>query len=72
MSALRLGLTMPRRRFTVKAKALYSYDPANADEIALEEGESVDVVDTSEEEWYKVERNGAVLVAPAAYLELMG
>ncbi|KAJ3522358.1 hypothetical protein NMY22_g11925 [Coprinellus aureogranulatus] len=55
----------------VKAKALYSYDPANADEIALEEGETVDVIDTSEEEWYKVERNGTVLVAPAAYLELM-
>lgn len=57
---------------SVKAKALYSYEPANTDELALEEGEVVDILDRSEDEWWKAERNGMVLLVPAAYLELTG
>ena len=60
------------RKPTVKAKALYTYEPANADELPLEEGQVVDIVDSQEEEWWKAEKDGAVFVVPAAYLERLG
>jgi len=56
----------------VKAKALYEYAPANPDELPLREGETVSVVDTTDAEWWKAEKEGQVLVVPAAYLELEG
>lgn len=56
----------------VKAKAIYPYEATNSDELALEEGDVVDIVAFPEEEWWKAERNGAVLLVPSAYLELMG
>ncbi|TFK20128.1 hypothetical protein FA15DRAFT_600278 [Coprinopsis marcescibilis] len=55
----------------VKAKALYDYAAENADELSLQEGQIVSVVDNSEEEWWKAEKDGLVLVVPAAYLELV-
>lgn len=53
-----------------KAKAIYSYIGNNADELTFNEGDTVEVVDTSDEEWWKAEQGGTVYVAPAAYLEL--
>lgn len=76
--AVRKMLTMIASPFhdvlplSVKAKALYTYEPTSSDELALEEGQIVDIVDKSEAEWWKAERDGLVLVVPATYLELMG
>ncbi|KAF7298359.1 Actin cytoskeleton-regulatory complex protein [Mycena kentingensis (nom. inval.)] len=51
------------------AKAIYAYTAANPDELSFAEGEMLDIIDTSEEEWWKVERGGVVYIVPAAYLE---
>jgi hypothetical protein len=56
----------------VKARAIYSYEATGSDELALEAGDVVDIVDSPEDEWWKAERNGAVLLVPSAFLELMG
>jgi hypothetical protein len=53
----------------VHAKALYSYESTNADELAFGEGDTVIIVDQSEMDWWKAERDGLVFVVPAAYLE---
>ncbi|KAH9483528.1 Actin cytoskeleton-regulatory complex protein pan1 [Psilocybe cubensis] len=54
-----------------KAKAIYSYTGNNADELPISEGETLSIIDTSEEEWWKTERDGVVFIVPAAYLELV-
>ena len=54
-----------------KAKALYTYTPSNADELAFDEGDEITIIDTSEEEWWKTEREGVVFIVPAAYLEVV-
>ncbi|KAJ7500362.1 hypothetical protein B0H11DRAFT_1908822 [Mycena galericulata] len=55
---------------TMKAKAVYEYTASNADELSFSEGEVLSIVDTSEEEWWKAERDGAVFIVPAGYLEV--
>ncbi|KAJ7621612.1 hypothetical protein DFH06DRAFT_1233083 [Mycena polygramma] len=55
---------------TINAKALYDYTAANSDELSFAAGEMLPIVDTSEEEWWKVERDGAVFIVPAGYLEV--
>jgi actin cytoskeleton-regulatory complex protein PAN1 len=59
---------LPTQVVTAKAQALYDYTPDNADELPLTEGEIVTIIDKSEEEWWKAERDGKVLVVPCAYL----
>jgi uncharacterized protein YaiE (UPF0345 family) len=54
----------------VKAKAMYDYSASNADELSFSEGEILTIVDTSEDEWWKAERDGAVFIVPAGYLEV--
>ena len=54
-----------------KAKALYTYTPSNTDELAFDEGDEITIIDTSEEEWWKAEREGVVFIVPAAYLEVV-
>ncbi|KAF9481352.1 hypothetical protein BDN70DRAFT_912316 [Pholiota conissans] len=54
-----------------KAKAVYTYTASNGDELAFSEGETLSIVDTSEEEWWKAEQGGVVFIVPAAYLELV-
>ena len=54
-----------------KAKALYTYTPSNTDELAFDEGDEITIIDTSEEEWWKTEREGVVFIVPAAYLEVV-
>lgn len=54
-----------------KAKALYAYEGANADELPLVEGDVVSIVDKSEADWWKAEKDGMVFIVPAGYLELM-
>ncbi|KAF4614764.1 hypothetical protein D9613_003419 [Agrocybe pediades] len=54
-----------------KAKAVYSYQSQNADELPFTEGDVLSIVDTSEEEWWKAEQSGMVFIVPAAYLEVV-
>ena len=56
---------------TEKARALYSYDASNTDELSFSEGDTLDIVDTSEDEWWKSEQGGEVFMVPAGYLELV-
>lgn len=62
-----MGYTDP---FTVKAVALYDYQASNPDELSFQEGQTMIIVDRSEEGWWKTEQNGQILIVPAAYLEL--
>jgi uncharacterized protein YaiE (UPF0345 family) len=50
---------------------VYSYSASNPDELSFIEGDTLDIVDTSEEEWWKAERSGEVFMVPAGYLELV-
>ncbi|KAF7294543.1 Actin cytoskeleton-regulatory complex protein [Mycena indigotica] len=52
------------------AKAIYAYNASNTDELSFAEGETLDIIDASEEEWWKVERAGTVYIVPAAYLSM--
>lgn len=54
------------------AKALYSYVGANADELSFAEGEDLNIIDMSEQDWWKAERGGVVFIVPAGYLEVQG
>jgi hypothetical protein len=54
----------------VHAKALYDYAASNSDELSFSAGEAFSIVDTSDEEWWKAERDGAVFIVPAGYLEV--
>lgn len=54
----------------VKVVALYDYQGANPDELSFHEGQSITIVDRGEDGWWKTERDGQILIVPAAYLEL--
>ncbi|ELU37390.1 protein binding protein [Rhizoctonia solani AG-1 IA] len=54
-----------------KAKALYAYEGSNADELPLVEGDVLSIVDKSEADWWKAEKDGMIFIVPAGYLELM-
>lgn len=56
---------------TEKARAVYSYPASNSDELSFAEGDILDIVDTSEEEWWKAEQGGEIFMVPAGYLELV-
>lgn len=55
----------------VKANALYSYTGGNADELPFSEGDELSIIDRSEADWWKAERDGIVFIVPAAYLEIV-
>ena len=57
--------------FSGKAKAVYSYDSNNSDELTFAEGDILSIVDMSGEEWWKVEQEGAIFLVPATYLEVV-
>ena len=52
------------------AKAVYSYTANNSDELSFSEGETLTIVDATEDEWWKAERDGAIYIVPAGYLEV--
>jgi hypothetical protein len=54
----------------VNAKAVYDYTAGNTDELSFSAGEMLSIVDNNEEEWWKAERDGAVFIVPAGYLEV--
>ena len=53
------------------AKALYSYEGTNADELPFAEGDELSIVDRADSDWWKAEQSGVVFIVPAAYLELV-
>lgn len=53
------------------AKALYSYAAGDPDQLPFAEGDILEVVDRSENDWWKVENTGIIFVVPAAYLEVI-
>ena len=53
------------------AKALYSYAASNADELSFEEGDDLAIVGKVDADWWETEKDGAVFVVPAAYLEMV-
>ncbi|KAG8968021.1 hypothetical protein FRC03_008886 [Tulasnella sp. 419] len=55
----------------VRARAKYAYDALNADEMTCSEGQPVDIIDQSDPDWWKTEKNGVVLVVPASYMEIV-
>ncbi|OAX41282.1 hypothetical protein K503DRAFT_712926 [Rhizopogon vinicolor AM-OR11-026] len=55
----------------VKANAIYSYAGGNADELPFAEGDELSIIDRSEADWWKAERDGVVFIVPAAYLEIV-
>lgn len=52
------------------AKALYAYDAASGDELSFAEGDSLQIVDSTDPSWWKAEKGGVIAVVPATYLEL--
>lgn len=56
----------------VKARAVYPYDGGAPDELPFVEGDVLDVVDQSDADWWKVEKEGVVFRVPGSYLEIEG
>ncbi|KAJ7221504.1 hypothetical protein GGX14DRAFT_492415 [Mycena pura] len=55
---------------SMHAKAVYSYTANNSDELSFSEGETLTIIDATEDEWWKAERDGAIYIVPAGYLEV--
>ncbi|KAH9842454.1 uncharacterized protein C8Q71DRAFT_732931 [Rhodofomes roseus] len=62
--------TYVERIEAVKARALYSYEGNSPEELPFSEGDELTIVDRSEADWWKAEREGVVFIVPAGYLEL--
>jgi len=56
---------------TAKAKSLYDYQGGSADDLPFSEGDIISVVDRSDGDWYKAEKDGVIFIVPAAYLEIV-
>ncbi|KAL4254402.1 Actin cytoskeleton-regulatory complex protein PAN1 [Abortiporus biennis] len=56
---------------SVSAKALYTYTGTNPDELSFEEGDDLSIVDRTDTDWWKAEKDGSVFIVPAAYLEIV-
>ena len=50
---------------------MFSYAASKSDELSFTEGDTLDIVDTTEDEWWKAEQGGEVFMVPAGYLELV-
>lgn len=55
----------------IKAQALYAYEGTSAEELPLVEGDVLSIVDKSEADWWKAEKDGMVFIVPAGYLEIL-
>jgi hypothetical protein len=53
-----------------RAQALYDYSPGSESEGALEAGRTYDIIDRSDNDWWRIEAGGCVRMVPAAYLEV--
>jgi len=48
---------------------LYDYESGNSDELGFSEGDILSIVDKTEGEWWKAEKEGLVYIVPASYME---
>ena len=55
----------------MQARAIYSYTGGNEDELPFAEGDMLTIVDRSENDWWKTEKDGIIFIVPAAYVELV-
>ncbi|KAI0261797.1 hypothetical protein BC834DRAFT_925418 [Gloeopeniophorella convolvens] len=55
---------------SIKAKGLYDYPGGSPDELPFAEGDTLTIVDRSDADWYKAEKDGVIFIVPAAYLEV--
>jgi hypothetical protein len=51
------------------AKALYDYNAMTNDELSIKEGDMINLVDTSDSDWWKGELDGQIGTFPANYVE---
>ncbi|GHJ86190.1 hypothetical protein NliqN6_2592 [Naganishia liquefaciens] len=54
-----------------QAKALFPYAGNTDEELPFAEGDTINIVDSSEADWWKAEKGGMIFIVPAAYLELI-
>lgn len=55
-----------------KATALYDYVAAEADELSIKDGETLDVMEMYDDDWWMVRRwNGSQGLVPANYLRVI-
>ncbi|GAA6030396.1 hypothetical protein JCM8097_009087 [Rhodosporidiobolus ruineniae] len=52
------------------ARALFDYSATTEDEHSFAEDETLAIVDSSDESWWKAEKDGVVGLVPASYVEL--
>jgi actin cytoskeleton-regulatory complex protein PAN1 len=55
----------------IHARATYPYETPNSDELSFAEGDVLSILDRSEQDWWKTEKDGVVLSVPASYLEVV-
>jgi hypothetical protein len=55
-----------------QCRALYDYTANTAEELSFATGDTLLVVDQSEPDWWKVEKNDEILLVPASYVEILG
>ncbi|CDZ97229.1 RhoGEF GTPase [Phaffia rhodozyma] len=55
----------------VQAKALYTYTGTTDEELPFIEGDTITIVDRSDESWWKAVIDGVCFLVPASYLELI-
>ncbi|KAG8943721.1 hypothetical protein FRC04_002553 [Tulasnella sp. 424] len=53
-----------------QARALFSYSATTPEEMSFSEGDTLDIIDRSEADWWRTEKDGSILMVPASYLEL--
>lgn len=53
-------------------RALYEYSAAGPEELSLAAGDELLVVDRSDPDWWKVEKNLEIFLVPASYVEVIG
>ncbi|WVW79834.1 hypothetical protein I302_101804 [Kwoniella bestiolae CBS 10118] len=53
-----------------RAKALFDYPAGEADQLPFMEGDVLEIVDRSDQDWWKTEKAGVIFLVPASYLEI--
>ena len=54
------------------ARALFSYQPQQDDELELQEGDYIYVILKESDDWWKGQVNGKIGIFPASYVEETG
>ncbi|WVF66967.1 hypothetical protein IAT40_001710 [Kwoniella sp. CBS 6097] len=53
-----------------RAKALFDYPGGDEDQLPFMEGDLLEIVDQSDQDWWKTEKAGVIFLVPASYLEI--